>query len=117
MGGIPVSLLIHPDGTDAVPSKEGKEVTDPVDIFLTLNALARKHGIGRIDIVENRMSESEALYDAEQVSMDSVTNFDPSATTGFIAIESIRLRKWGEARLANGGTVKPESVYAAPTQL
>lgn len=52
--GIPVSLLIHPEGTDAVASKEGKEVTDPVEIFLTLNALARKHGIGRIDIVENR---------------------------------------------------------------
>ena len=52
--GIPVSLLIHPDGTEAVPSTEGKTVTDPVDIFLTLNALARKHGIGRIDIVENR---------------------------------------------------------------
>ncbi|NXD32531.1 ASSY synthase, partial [Spelaeornis formosus] len=60
-------------------------------------------------IVEGRMSETEALYDAEQVSMDSVTNFDPSATTGFIAIESIRLRKWGEGRLKNGGTVKPES--------
>lgn len=28
--------------------------TDPVEIFFALNALARKHGIGRIDIVENR---------------------------------------------------------------
>ncbi|KAI5476413.1 hypothetical protein MNV49_007791 [Pseudohyphozyma bogoriensis] len=192
--GIPTSLLVHPAGAQPVPSKEGKEYTDPVDIFLTLNALARNHGIGRIDIVENRfigvksrgcyespgatilrkahmdleglvldrnvralrdsfvtaefsperefvqscleksqetvngrvrlalfcgnvivegrMSESEALYDAEQVSMDSVTDFDVSATTGFIAIESIRLKKWGEARLRNGGTVKPESVYA-----
>ncbi|GAA5876114.1 hypothetical protein JCM3774_003502 [Rhodotorula dairenensis] len=207
--GIPVSLLIHPAGTEAVASKEGQEVTDPVEIFLTLNALARKHGIGRIDIVENRfigvksrgcyespgatilrkahmdleglvvdrnvralrdsfvttelskilyngywfsperefvqsclaksqetvngrvrlalilgnvivegrMSETEALYDAEQVSMDSVTNFDPSATTGFIAIESIRLKKWGEARLKAGATVKPESVYAPVTDL
>ncbi|KAG0659800.1 argininosuccinate synthetase [Rhodotorula mucilaginosa] len=207
--GIPVSLLIHPEGTEPVASKEGKEVTDPVEIFLTLNALARKHGIGRIDIVENRfigvksrgcyespgatilrkahmdleglvvdrnvralrdqfvttelskilyngywfsperefvqsclaksqetvngrvrlalilgnvivegrMSETEALYDAEQVSMDSVTNFDPSATTGFIAIESIRLKKWGEARLKAGATVKPESVYAPMTDL
>ena len=32
-------------------------------------------------IVEGRKSDTEALYDAEQVSMDSVTNFDPSATT------------------------------------
>ncbi|GAA6059893.1 hypothetical protein JCM10212_005276 [Sporobolomyces blumeae] len=202
--GIPTSLLIHPEGTEAVDSSAGKEVTDPVEIFLTLNQLARKHGVGRIDIVENRFigvksrgcyespgatilrkahmdleglvldrnvrmlrdqfvttelskilyngywfsperefvqscleksqetvngrvrlalimgnvivegrkSDSEALYDAEQVSMDSVTNFDPSATTGFIAIESIRLRKWGEARLKKGESVKPESVYA-----
>ncbi|GAA5976885.1 hypothetical protein JCM21900_002104, partial [Sporobolomyces salmonicolor] len=52
--GIPVSLLIHPAGSDAKPSEEGTEVTDPVEIFLTLNKLARKHGVGRIDIVENR---------------------------------------------------------------
>lgn len=202
--GIPTSLLIHPAGSEAVPSTEGTEITDPVELFLTLNKLARKHGIGRVDIVENRFigvksrgcyespgatilrkahmdlegltvdrnvralrdnfvtvefskqlyngfffsperefvqsclaksqetvngrvrmsllcgnviiegrySDTEKLYDAEQVSMDSVQDFDVTATTGFIAIESIRLRKWGEARLRNGGTVKPESVYA-----
>ena len=52
--GIPTSLLIHPEGTGTTPSKEGKEITDSVEVFLTLNALARKHGIGRCDIVENR---------------------------------------------------------------
>lgn len=52
--GIPTSLLIHPEGQTAVPSKEGKEITDSVEVFLALNALARKHGIGRCDIVENR---------------------------------------------------------------
>lgn len=29
-------------------------VTDPVELFLALNTLGRKHGIGRVDIVENR---------------------------------------------------------------
>ncbi|SGZ26508.1 BQ5605_C024g09929 [Microbotryum silenes-dioicae] len=202
--GIPSSLLIHPAGTEAIPSTEGKEITDSVEIFLTLNALARKHGIGRIDIVENRFigvksrgcyespgatilrkahmdleglvldrnvralrdsfvtaelskilyngywfsperefvqscleksqesvngrvrisliqgnvivegrkSDTEALYDAKQSSMDELGGFSPTDTTGFIAIESIRLKKWGEARLAHGATVKPESVYA-----
>ena len=33
---------------------DDKVYTDGVDIFMALNALARKHGIGRIDIVENR---------------------------------------------------------------
>ena len=44
--GIPTKLTIL--------GQEQKQVTDPVQIFLTLNALARKHGIGRMDIVENR---------------------------------------------------------------
>ena len=35
-------------------STSQKEATDPTSIFLTANALTRKHGIGRIDIVENR---------------------------------------------------------------
>ena len=52
--GIPTKLWIHPAGTPAESSTAGEVVTDAVEIFLTLNALARKHGIGRIDIVENR---------------------------------------------------------------
>jgi len=32
----------------------GKVVTEPLDLFLAANAIARRHGIGRIDIVENR---------------------------------------------------------------
>jgi argininosuccinate synthase len=33
---------------------EGKTITDPVELFLTANAIAHRHGVGRIDIVENR---------------------------------------------------------------
>jgi len=43
--GIPVSLSV---------GSTGKSHTDAVDLFLTLNSLARTHGIGRVDIVENR---------------------------------------------------------------
>jgi len=42
--GMPVKLT----------SKSQKEAADPTGIFLTANALARKHGVDRIDIVENR---------------------------------------------------------------
>ncbi|KAL8290476.1 hypothetical protein RQP46_002734 [Phenoliferia psychrophenolica] len=203
--GIPTTLIVHPEGTKAVPSTEGKVITDSVEVFLTLNALARKHAIGRCDIVENRfigvksrgcyespaatilrkahmdlegltmdrnvralrdgfvtaelskilyngywfsperefvqscmdqsqitvngrvrlalfcgnvivegrVSETEALYDAQQSSMDELGGFSPAETSGFIAIESIRLKKWGEARLLKGATVKPDSVYPA----
>jgi len=43
--GIPVKVTNNDDNTI---------VTDSLDLFLYLNTIARKHGIGRIDIVENR---------------------------------------------------------------
>ncbi|ORX71031.1 argininosuccinate synthase [Anaeromyces robustus] len=33
---------------------DGHVETDPLDLFLYLNHLGRKHGVGRVDIVENR---------------------------------------------------------------
>ncbi|CAE6463756.1 unnamed protein product [Rhizoctonia solani] len=190
--GLPVKVT-HGDNT----------YTDAVEIFLSLNALARKHGIGRIDIVENRFIgvksrgcyespaasilrvahmdiegltldrnvralrdqfvtvqlsqilyngyffsperefvtasipasqrtvngvvrlklykgnvivegrySNEGLYDARQSSMDELGGFEPTDTTGFIQIESIRIRKWGEANIAKGQAgVEPKDVY------
>ncbi|KAJ1856395.1 argininosuccinate synthetase [Coemansia sp. RSA 1822] len=43
--GKPVRVTNESDGTD---------VTDPLDLFLYLNTVARRNGVGRIDIVENR---------------------------------------------------------------
>ncbi|KAI8099385.1 argininosuccinate synthase [Halteromyces radiatus] len=43
--GIPVKVVNHNDGT---------EVTEPVALFTYLNTIARRNGIGRIDIVESR---------------------------------------------------------------
>lgn len=43
-GGLPVKVVVA----------DGKTYIDGVEIFTALNNLARKHGIGRIDIVENR---------------------------------------------------------------
>lgn len=33
---------------------DGDEYTDPLELFLYLNKIGKKHGVGRIDIVENR---------------------------------------------------------------
>jgi len=182
-----------------------KTYTDSVEIFLALNALARKHGIGRIDIVENRFIgvksrgcyespaatilrvahidlegltldrnvralrdqfvtvefsrilyngyffsperefvtasipasqrtvngtvrlklykgnvivegrySDETLYDAKQASMDELGGFEPTDTTGFIAIESIRIKKWGHANISKGQSgVTPKDVYGS----
>lgn len=179
--------------------------TDAVDIFLVLNSLGRKHGIGRIDIVENRFigvksrgcyespgatilraahidlegltldrnvralrdqfitielgrilynghfftperefvtsaipasqrtvngvvrlklykgnvvvegrSSDEGLYDEKQSSMDELGGFEPTDTTGFIQIESIRIKKWAQTKIVKGRSgVEPKDVYGA----
>jgi len=176
---------------------------DSVEIFLVLNALGRKHGIGRIDIVENRFigvksrgcyespgatilraahidlegltldrsvralrdqfvtvelgrilynghfftperefitgaipasqrtvngvvrlklykgnvviegrSSDEGLYDEKESSMDELGGFEPTDTTGFIQIESIRIKKWAQANIRRGqNSVEPRYVY------
>ncbi|OBZ73606.1 Argininosuccinate synthase [Grifola frondosa] len=193
--GLPVKVTVP---------EQGKTYTDPVDVFVALNALARKHGVGRIDIVENRFIgvksrgcyESPAatilrvahmdiegltldrnvralrdqfvtielskilynghwftperefvvsaipssqrtvngivrlklykgnvvvevaprtrcgLYDEKQSSMDELGGFEPTDTTGFIQIESIRVKKWAQANIRKGQAgIEPKDVY------
>jgi argininosuccinate synthase len=54
--GIPIKITNKTDGTAK---------TDPLDIFLYCNMIAGKHGIGRIDIVENRFVgiKSRGVYE------------------------------------------------------
>ncbi|EPQ56746.1 argininosuccinate synthase [Gloeophyllum trabeum ATCC 11539] len=195
--GLPVKVTLE----------DGKTVTDAVDIFLELNRLGRKHGIGRIDIVENRFigvksrgcyespgatilraahvdlegltldrnvralrdqfvtielsrilynghfftpesefvrsaipasqrtvngvvklklykgntvvegrSSDEGLYDEHQSSMDELGGFEPTDTSGFIQIESIRIKKWAQANARKGQAgVQPKDVYGSRT--
>ncbi|OCF37422.1 argininosuccinate synthase [Kwoniella heveanensis BCC8398] len=192
--GLPVKVTFPADN---------RVVTDAVDIFLTLNQLARKHGVGRIDIVENRFigvksrgcyespaatilrvahmdlegltldrnvramrdqfittqlsqilyngfffsperefvtaaipasqktvnglvrlkcykgnvivegrDADEGLYDAKFSSMDEMGGFEPTATSGFIDISSIRIKAWAQQNLKRGqGGVSPKDVY------
>lgn len=197
------------DFTNGVPSRvtlseSGESHTDSVDVFMTLNALARKHGIGRVDIVENRFigvksrgcyespgatilraahidlegltldrevrrirdqlvttklseilyygfffspesqfvrgcipasqktvngtvkvslykgnviiegrSSEELLYDEKFSSMDEMGGFEPENTTGFIAVQSIRLRRYGLAQNHKGlGGSDPKRAYS-----
>nr|CAI12844.1 argininosuccinate synthetase [Agaricus bisporus]CAI12846.1 argininosuccinate synthetase [Agaricus bisporus] len=191
--------------TKVIVPEQQKEYTDAVEIFTALNTLARKHGIGRIDIVENRFigvksrgcyespgatilrvahmdlegltldrnvralrdqfttialsrilynghyfsperefvtssipssqrtvngivrlklykgntivegrESSEGLYDAAQSSMDELGGFEPTDTTGFISIESIRLKKWAQSKAAKGQSgVTAKDVYGS----
>jgi len=181
--GLPVKLEYTEKGAK-------KTVTEAVELFLTANAIARRNGVGRIDIVENRFiglksrgcyetpgltmlraahvdleglvldrevrslrdqfitvnyskvlyngvffspemeflsecitasqknvngavrcrafkgnfivlgrsSETSNLYDMDESSMDAIGDFEPSATTGFISVMAIRLKKYGKAK-------------------
>ncbi|PWN37493.1 argininosuccinate synthase [Meira miltonrushii] len=55
--------------TKGLPTKAtigGKTYTDAVELFLAVNEVGRKHGVGRIDIVENRLIglKSRGCYEA-----------------------------------------------------
>ena len=73
-GGLPIKV--------AVP-EEAKEYTDGVEIFLALNALGRKHGIGRIDIVENRFIgvKSRGCYESPGATILRIAHVDLEGLT------------------------------------
>ncbi|KAL2107316.1 hypothetical protein VUR80DRAFT_5410 [Thermomyces stellatus] len=189
----PLDITIHFE--KGIPVKvvtPQQTATDSLELFELLNALGKEHGVGRIDIVENRFiglksrgcydspamtilrlahvsieglvldgrvrslrdnlskqwsellynglyfsperaflqpsldysqervngevrlrlykgnayvlgrTSQEKLYSEEDASMDSLTTFDPSETSGFITINAIRLKKYG-LQLAEAG--------------
>jgi len=64
-------------------------------------------------VVEGRVSD-EGLYDEHQSSMDELGGFEPTDTTGFIQIESIRIKKWAQANIRKGQAgVEPKDVYGS----
>jgi argininosuccinate synthase len=73
-GGLPVKVVVP---------QSGKEYTDAVDIFMALNTLARKHGIGRIDIVENRFIgvKSRGCYESPAATILRVAHMDLEGLT------------------------------------
>ncbi|KAL9933817.1 hypothetical protein V8E36_007475 [Tilletia maclaganii] len=73
--GIPTQVKLLDQGN--------KSVTDGVDIFLTLNTLARKHGIGRVDIVENRFIgvKSRGCYESPGATILRAAHIDLEGLT------------------------------------
>ena len=73
--GLPVKLTVITDGK--------KSYTDSVDVFDALNALGRKHGIGRIDIVENRFIgvKSRGCYESPGATILRVAHVDLEGLT------------------------------------
>lgn len=49
-----------------------------------------------------RSSDASDLYSEQDASMDSLERFFPMDITGFIAIQAIRLKKFGEQKIKDG---------------
>ena len=62
----------------------------------TVNGEVRLRCCKGATYVLGRSSTTSKLYSQEEASMDSLENFDPEDTTGFIKIQAIRLKKYSE---------------------
>ncbi|KAM4060117.1 arginosuccinate synthase domain-containing protein [Hirsutella rhossiliensis] len=71
---------------------------------------SQRHVEGKVDMmvykggayVLGRSSETSNLYSETQASMDTLEGFSPEDTSGFIAIQAIRLEKYGAAKIQQG---------------
>ncbi|KAJ3219163.1 argininosuccinate synthetase [Dinochytrium kinnereticum] len=112
--GIPTLVENITDGTT--------KQTDSLDLFIYLNALGRKHGIGRIDIVENRFVgiKSRGCYETPGGTILRAAHVDLEGLT--LDREVRRIRDQFSQRLAeiiyNGFWFSPERelIMAAVTQ-
>ncbi len=78
--------LISIEFTTGIPTKVivgNKSYIDAVEIFLELNTLARHHGIGRLDIVENRFIgvKSRGCYESPAATILRVAHMDLEGLT------------------------------------
>ncbi|KAL1893955.1 argininosuccinate synthetase [Sporothrix stenoceras] len=103
--GLPVKLVA-----------DGKEITDSVELFLAANALGKTHGIGRIDIVENRFIglKSRGCYDAPGMTILRLAHLDLEGLVLDGKVRSLRdqfvTHNWSEL-LYNGMYFSPEREF------
>lgn len=74
--GLPIKLEYTEDG-------KTKTVTDSVELFLAANTIARRNGVGRIDIVENRFIglKSRGCYETPGLTMLRAAHIDLEGLT------------------------------------
>lgn len=80
--GIPVKLEYS----------NGQSVTDPVQLFLAANSIARRNGVGRVDIVENRFIgiKSRGCYETPGLTILRSAHIDLEGLTLDREVRSLR---------------------------
>lgn len=97
-------------------SSEGNEWTDSMDLFYALNAMGKKHGVGRIDIVENRFIgiKSRGCYDSPAMTILRWAHLDLEGLVLDGRVRSLRdqfvTHTWTEI-LYNGLYFSPEREF------
>ncbi|KAI9836753.1 MAG: hypothetical protein M1837_003241 [Sclerophora amabilis] len=95
---------------------EGKEYTDSLELFVALNDIGKKAGIGRIDIVENRFIglKSRGCYDAPAMTILRLAHLDAESLVMDGKVRSLRdqfvTHHWSEL-LYNGLYFSPEREF------
>ncbi len=104
--GIPVKLTAQSTGTE----------TEPTKLFLAANALARKHGVGRVDIVENRFIglKSRGCYETPGLTILRAAHIDLEGLTLDREVRALRDQfvtfNWSKI-LYNGFYFSPEREF------
>ncbi|WDK21980.1 arginosuccinate synthase [Colletotrichum graminicola] len=108
--GIPVKV---------VTLETQQTVTDSVEVFKLLNALGKEHGIGRIDIVENRLIglKSRGCYDSPAMTILRVAHIAIEGLTldGRLRAARDTLSKQWSQLLYNGLYYSPEREFLQPS--
>lgn len=97
-------------------TSDGKSVSDPLELFLTANAIARRNGVGRIDIVENRFIgiKSRGCYETPGLTLLRSTHIDLEGLTLDREVRAIRdsfVTPTYSKLLYNGMYFTPECEY------
>ena len=106
--GLPVGLKVG-----------GKTITDSLELFIALNALGKKHGIGRIDIVEDRFIgiKSRGCYDSPAMTILRSGHLDLEGLVMDGKVRTLRdqfvTHNWSEL-LYNGVSTSKTSLFLGP---
>jgi len=104
--GLPVKLSAESTGSE----------TEPTKLFLAANALARKHGVGRVDIVENRHIglKSRGCYETPGLTILRTAHIDIEGLTLDREVRALRDQfvtfNWSKI-LYNGNYFSPEREF------
>lgn len=100
---------------------QGKSITNPLELFLEANAIARRNGVGRIDIVESRYTgslKSRGCYESPGLTLLRNMHIDLEGLTLDREVRALRDQfvtfNFGKI-LYNGGYFTPEREFLSAT--